>query len=457
MKIRYPRSLFGQIIAAHVATMILAALTLPLVIVFLLHGTAERYQSKGLVRQAEAVRQGLGYDGGWHVNLGRTLKQLYAAGYDGRAYAVVAADGRPVTASEASSAETVRIAPRQPSSRFFQTGSIQGLSLPVHRAGKDFWIVVSQDMNNPEVVTDDIVTSFLDRFLIWILPILLLLPLVNAALIWRSTQKVLQVSQRAADIGPTRLDVRLSSQQLPTEVAPLADATNLALDRLEAAFRTQGEFVANVAHELRTPLSALKIQIDEPDETIRRTTAHATIERASHVISQLLDLSSLEQLVIGPDEVFDLTELVRTTVETAAPAVFGGDRRIGLSGPGSAIFVMGRRHLISLALVNLIDNAMRHTPPGTHIEVVIGAEGWVAVEDDGPGVTATDIGSVGKRFWRADHSRSDSAGIGLSIVERIASAHGGRFQAANKPGRGASFTVRLIPAIPRGAETVRST
>jgi signal transduction histidine kinase len=441
----YPRSLFWQIVWAHLATVIIAALALPLLVSYLLQSTGTRYQKRVLSHQAQAVARGLVADPGhgWHVNLDPTLGALYAAGYDGRAYAVVDRAGRALAVSRDVVGAAASAAPHGGRATFFRAGNVEGLSVPVRRGRTDLWIVMTQDMDNPEVVADDIVEAFLFRFLLCLLPVLLLLPIINALLIWRSTQAVLRVSRRAAQVDPTHLDIRLSSAQLPVEIVPLVDATNQALDRLEAAFRTQSEFIANVAHELRTPLSLLRLQIDGLDDPARKASLSASIQRISHVVSQLLDLAALEQLMIGADEMFDLAVVARDVVAALAPMVFEGQRTIALSGSEGPIMVAGRDTLMSLALTNLIDNATRHTPKGTHIEVVLGADGSVAVEDDGPGIAAADIGMLQTRFWRADHARSDSAGIGLSIVERIVSAHEGRLSAENRSTGGAILTIGL--------------
>lgn len=450
MRMGWPRSLFGQIVLFHVLTILVAALTLPLAVSLILRRTAAHYQDELLTRQAVTVAQGLSRDpgGGWRVRLGPALNVLYAHGYDGRAYAVLDARGAALLVSAPPGRPTLAAAPRARRPAFFKAGSIDALSVPVERAGQRLWVVVSQDINDPEVVTDDIVSAFLARFLLVLLPILALLPLINAALIRRSTDAVHRVSRRAADIGPATLKVRLPSAELPSEVAPLADATNNALDRLEEGFRAQSEFVANVAHEMRTPLALLRLQIDGIDDPVLAAGLRGTLDRASHVVSQLLDLASLERISIREGERFDLAGLAREAVEATAPAIFEGGRTIGLSGGDRPVRVVGRAPLVSLALVNLIDNAARHTPAGTHVEVAVHGDGRVTVEDDGPGVARTDIASLTMRFWRADHARSDSAGIGLSIVERILAAHRTVLEVANRAGGGArfGFTLRVDDA-----------
>ncbi len=277
---------------------------------------------------------------------------------------------------------------------------------------------------------------------------LALLPIANLVLVRRSTRIVRRVSRQAAQIGPANLAVRLPAAALPSEVEPLAIATNNALDRLEQGFRTQSEFVANVAHELRTPLASLRLRLDAVADADVARGMNATLDRAAHVISQLLDLASLERLSVDPVEQFELVAIASAAVEEAAPAIYAGGRTIALGGNAQRLKVRGRAQLIILALANLIDNAARHTPPGTRIEVNIYADGGVSVEDDGPGIAPASLDAVTQRFWRSDQSRTDSAGIGLSIVERILTAHHARLVVGNRPQGGASFRFTLSPVVP---------
>jgi signal transduction histidine kinase len=108
--------------------------------------------------------------------------------------------------------------------------------------------------------------------------------------------------------------------------------------------------------------------------------------------------------------------------------------------------VTGNAGLLTMALTNLIENALLHTPGGTAIEVALAPSGSVSVADDGPGIAQDDHGKLARRFWRADHRRSDGAGLGLSIVQRIVEVHRGRLETGASPLGGACFTLHLPPA-----------
>lgn len=444
MRLAYPRSLFGQIVLVHLLTIVLVALSLPMAVSTMLRRTARSYQRELMLHQAERLEHRLHVDAaGWHLAPNAVQDALYAAGLDGRAFAIVDRDRRPLLASARSTARIRGAATLGSAPAFFHVGAIRALVEPITIDGAKAWVIVSQDINDPEVVTDDVVRAFLSRFLWLLLPILALLPIANLAVIRRSTQTVRGVSRRAAEIGPTNLALRLPTGLLPSEVEPLATATNNALDRLEQGFKTQSEFVANVAHELRTPLASLRLRLDAIADAAVTRGMHDTLDRAAHVISQLLDLASLEGLSIDRDEQFELVEVAAAAVQEAAPGIYAAGRTIALVNEVARLPVCGRSQLIILALANLIDNAARHTPAHTRIELRIEANGTVTVQDDGPGIAVASLAAVTRRFWRSDQSRTDSAGIGLSIVERILTAHRARLLVDNRPEGGARFRFLL--------------
>ena len=440
MKLRAPHSLFGQLLVSQIVAALILATVLPLIVTALLNRTTTEYQMESLARQATLIKRGLSHDeSGWRVQLDPTLRALYDAGYDGRAYAVFAGNGALLTSSRHPQSAVNARPVLGLKADYFERGSVDALSVPATQANQKVWIIVSQDRNDPEVVVDDVVAAFLSRFLIALVPIFLVVPLLAMLYIRRSTRAVLKVSKLAEQIGPTRLDIRLPVETLPTEVAPLATATNEALDRVEQGFVNQREFVANVAHELRTPLALMTLQLDALKDHAAKSQLLGTIGRATHVVTQLLDLASLERLAIDPSETFDAGQVAREAVETMAPAVYDGNRTIGLTGGETQIYLPGRAAMILIAVTNLIDNAARHTLEGSHIEVIVASDGGIIVADNGPGIASSELPNLSKRFHRADHARTDSAGLGLSIVANIMQAHGGRLLVSNLPSGGASF------------------
>lgn len=429
-----PRSLLGQFVALHVVTALVASVALSFGVAMLLHSTADHYQRRLLRQQAATVASALPASAALRSD----------APTDGMAIAVVDRNRFVLTARGPARPHIIAAAPMDRSAHFFRRGVIEAYSLPA-RGGR--WIVASQDSAAPEVVTDDIVSAFLKRFALLVLPIAALVPLIGALLTRRLTRRMKAVSATAAAIGPHSLDTRLPRGTLPTEVEPLAVATNEALDRLEEGFRTQAAFAADIAHELRTPLAVIRLRADAVDDAAVKAALLASVDRAARVVTQLLALADLERPVEEDGEPLHLGALAATVVAGRAPPIIAGGRTIALDDRSSGIGSTGYPAAIILALENLVDNAVRHTPPGTAIVVQVGPGPCIGVTDNGDGVAPDQLTRLKDRFWRADGSRSEGSGIGLSIVDRVARAHHGVLDVATGPGgRGLRFTMTLGPS-----------
>ena len=424
-----PRSLLGQFVALHVAVAILAAVVLVASASALLHDTANRFQRDLLRQQGRLVATSL-------ASGADTIPPAILT--DGMAVTLISADRRVRETRGPTRPALLAAAPLDRQAHFFRRGVVEGLVVPV--AGG--WILVSQDDTDPEVVTDDIVRDFLSRFGLLCLPIAALVPLAGGLIARRLTMRMRAVSVAAAGIGPHTLDRRLPVDLLPSETKPLAQATNAALDRLAAAFRAQTAFAADVAHELRTPLSVIRLRADAVTDPALRAALLDSVDHTARVIAQLLALAHLERPVEGSAAI-DLNALAEAVVADRAPAILGGGRAIALEGNLTAILPHGHAEAIILALENLIDNAARHTPVGTAIVVRTGPGPCLSVIDDGPGVPDAHLTRLTERLWRGD-SGGTGTGIGLSIVARIADAHHGALTVERGPGgRGLLFIIGL--------------
>ncbi|MDT4829701.1 Adaptive-response sensory-kinase SasA [compost metagenome] len=257
----------------------------------------------------------------------------------------------------------------------------------------------------------------------------------------------------------------LDETQVPAEVAPLIRGLNALLARLRDALDAQRKFIADAAHQLRTPLTAVKLHADRAMEADSPEVArHALREvqtaadRAVRLSNQLLSLAraepglSLERL--GPVEHFDLAELAFETGAEWVPQALA--RRIDLGfeilpGPtftgSTPAVVRGNRLLMREALSNLIDNAVKYVPAGGRITVRAGGEAMghrgmavVMIEDNGPGIPPQRREEVFKRFFRGDRAaQSGGAGLGLAIVHEIVTLHQGTIHIEDVPPQPASM------------------
>jgi two-component system OmpR family sensor kinase len=273
-------------------------------------------------------------------------------------------------------------------------------------------------------------------------PLLLLLPLL-AWLVWMAVGRGLRplreiaTEVRARDANAlTPLAVR----PMPDEIAPLSDALNQLLGRLSHAIETQRAFVADAAHALRTPLTALQLQaqlVERAEDPQARRQAVSNLrqglERLTHLVAQLLTLARQEPgAVTLPQEPVDLHELASTVVADMAQAALDREIDLGLDADSVPVAsVHGDADALRILLTNLIDNALAYIPRGSRVDVLVRqATGGRAVElvvsDNGPGIPAAERERVFDRFYRLPDAPSGGSGLGLAIVAEIAQSHGAR-------------------------------
>jgi signal transduction histidine kinase len=319
-----------------------------------------------------------------------------------------------------------------------------GVSVPRPIGEHMYFIQVGQDLAHRDVIIDDVVASFFPR-VAWItFPILLMLLLIDILIFRRALDPVREASTTASAIGPQRTEVRLPEQSMPAEIVPLVHAVNQALDRLEAGFRVQRDFTADMAHELRTPLAIVRARVDSLEPGPIRDALRADLVNMTRTVNQVLDIAELENFIVATDARADLHEVCSDAVGFMAPLAVELGKTISLTGEPGPVWVRGHAEALFRAVRNLIENALRHTPAGLSIEVEMLKDG-VRVLDDGPGVPEADRETIFRRFWRRDRTSGDSRGLGLAIVARVAEAHDGSVTVENRPEGGAVFTLRLRP------------
>lgn len=259
-----------------------------------------------------------------------------------------------------------------------------------------------------------------------------------------------QVVQRAPDnLAP--LDV----VDPPAEVAPLVVGLNRLLERVRASIDSERRFTADAAHELRTPVAAIRAHAEvaraATGEGERRAALDSVLtgcDRASHAIDQLLTLARLDPAHAGSHrEPCDLREAARRAAADVAPMAVARGVEVELTD-GSPVTVAGNAGLLAIMVRNLVDNAVRYSRPGgsARVEVVRdGAMPRLVVSDQGPGIAPADRPALGQRFHRLASGGEAGAGLGLSIVRRIAELHGAAVHFEDGPGgRGLSVIVKFL-------------
>jgi signal transduction histidine kinase len=286
--------------------------------------------------------------------------------------------------------------------------------------------------------------EFFARRIAWMIPLFALVTLAIGAWSIRSGLRPLAaISRQAAQIDPRSADVRLPTEDLPSELLPLVNAVNLAVDRLQEGFAIQRRFTANAAHELRTPLTMLTAGLDELSNEPSVTKLRTDVARMNRLVAQLLRVARLDAVPVNVNARVDLGQVAAQVVEYLAPWAIAQGRTIGLDEPAQPVIVTGNAEEMSDAVRNIVENAVLHTPRGTEVTVGVSADGVVTVNDQGPGISVEERPHIFRRFWRGKGVITPGAGLGLSIVAEIVRLHGGAVEVADAPGGGASFKLKF--------------
>jgi two-component system, OmpR family, sensor kinase len=296
-----------------------------------------------------------------------------------------------------------------------------------------------------------------------VLPIALAAPMVGLAMWWLLGASLAPLARvlravRERDVNALK---PLPLQGLPSELTPLIDAFNTLLARLASAFDAQRAFTADAAHELRSPLTALKLQLGllrdagdagERDQALLRL--QAGIERASHLVEQLLALARAEPGNVLAHTGVDLSQLVRQAVADSAPLASGVRGDIELDTPAE-LMLPGDADALRSLLRNLLDNALKYGGSAPRVRIQLSADANTAtlrVDDSGPGIPQAERERVFDRFHRREPGRGSGSGLGLAIVRAVAHRHGGSVVLGPSPLGGLSAQVRL-PLAERAARS----
>ena len=287
-----------------------------------------------------------------------------------------------------------------------------------------------------------------------VLPLLFIVP-VLILLIYLSIRSGLRPLDRLASEVAARTPENLapvSADDVPTEARPLVSSINRLFRRVQQALENERRFTADAAHELRTPLAALKVQTQvarlSPNAPMREKALHqieSGVDRAGHLLEQLLRLARLDPVQQldrpAPVALDVLAHEVLHEVQAAHP---GARREIVAAMPAAGAMVSGEAELLRIALRNLLDNALRYTHAGDTVRIAVEPHGNavdVVLHDSGGGVPEDVLAKLGERFYRGRDHTVQGSGLGLAIVMRIAELHGARLRLMNHPNGG--FVARI--------------
>jgi two-component system sensor histidine kinase QseC len=313
----------------------------------------------------------------------------------------------------------------------FRTATIDAQDWRVfaaHGAEQDVQVYVGEQVSSRASILWAVLRS-----IVW--PTLLAMPLMALAVWWavrRGVAPLRLLGRTLAARQPQALQP-VTIAHVPAEMAPMIDALNGLFERIALLMESERRFTADAAHELRTPISAIRAQaqvaMGESDDAARRNALQSTLQAcdlAARLVSQLLTLSRLETGDEPGRAVVDISSLAREVISVSAAAALTRQQNIGLDAP-LPCQITGDTTLLTVLVRNLVDNAIRYTPNGGTIHVSVGLTGRLVrlrVEDSGPGMADEDIARLGERFFRVLGSGQGGSGLGWSIIQRVARTQG---------------------------------
>lgn len=312
--------------------------------------------------------------------------------------------------------------------------------LPIDRPqGRNFLLVARSRRFQVAMLENDGATSRLTAVIATLMALT-----VFAAVVLVTVNQLLRrlrdISAAAARIEPANFTARLAIDGVPKEIAPLIESFNSALARLERGYRTQQDFLATAAHELKTPIALMRgeIEMEGPADktTILKDLDHMT--RQVHQLLHLAEVSDDGNFLVSP---LDAVRVVEDAIDFLSRLTQARNLVVDLQRPPEAVSIDADSGALFVLVRNLVENAAQHAPTHSTVKVSVDWDG-ISVRDHGTGIAEEDMPKVFNRFWRGAHRRDDGAGLGLSICLAIARAHGWTISAENAA-PGAVFKVRF--------------
>lgn len=440
--LRLPRSLTVQLLAISVGSLLLVLAVIGAGVAVVMSLPPASLVRDDLTSHVERLEDGMVFDAADRlvaVELPERIVQMYDGLAKDVAYRVMDAQGVTLFASPAGPAlATLMALQRGPldAAAHYSSATVDGVTLrllttAVRQHGQTYIVQVARSERMVSLLVTNggkiALTSGVGAMVLGVFFFCLLV-------LWTS-RRVLrplrEASTVAAGIAPRNLTARLDAQRLPSELTPLIDAFNSALERLEKGYRVQQEFLASAAHELKTPLALIRAEIEIAAQPGREHLLK-DVDLMARQVHQLLHLAEVSETCNYAFETCDASTVVADAVSYLARLAERHGVRIDHLPPAAPVTIQADGSALFILVKNLVENAIQHAVPGGDVTVRVDV-GGLTVRNAGPHIAAEDVGKLFTRFWRGTGATHEGAGLGLAICDEIAMAHGWRLSARNIP------------------------
>ncbi|EJN03574.1 HAMP domain-containing sensor histidine kinase [Herbaspirillum sp. YR522] len=410
----------------------------------------ERIVEHKLESSAERVMQGLQYDPAgqpYKLDVNERIEACYRVLIQDCVYRVLDLQGRVLLASDGGTSAFAR-----PGSAFDPAAvrlslsnndiAAEVLTRRIEHDGRAMFLQVMRSDRLHRITLDDGTERMRRLTLVTVVVCMLLFSIVVVASLHYLLKPLRRAALATASIDPDNLSARLSVANLPRELTPLFEGFNQALDRLEQGYRQQREFLADVAHELKTPLALMRGQV-ELGELGQPGMLLKDIDQMARHVHQLLHLAEASEQHNYLIEALDPADVLAQVCQQLTRLARSREVRIVFiaSDEANRELINADAGALSVLVKNLLENAIHHSPRGGAVSVHADRFS-LSVRDQGPGVDRHAMPHLFKRFWRGANRRDEGAGLGLSICAEIARTHGWTLHVANTH-PGAQFEVRF--------------
>ncbi len=325
------------------------------------------------------------------------------------------------------------------------------VSLLIHRvvlSGHKYWIQADM-IGDPAWIGLDVIAAQLFNHVFF--PLLLIVPALTLAMFLATRDALRPLRRLSAEANEIASQVArgqpltpVSNRDMAREFAEVAATTNAMLAKLENSLQLQKQFASDAAHELRTPLAVLLLEVSQLPPSTLRDRIKADLEELGGLVGELLRFAQAEDVFSRELNEIDVVAAARKVCEEAVPQAIAARHMIEFSAATQPLIVAGNATLIEIAIRNLVENAIKYSPADTTVSVSVEAGPRVIVEDQGLGIPEAQHAAAFDRYWRADNRQGTGAGVGLALTRRIAQLHDGQILIEARPRGGTKMVLSLV-------------